>query len=331
MAHDTDARLCSHVPTSSPTRRTRCWRRICAAGRELHLIRGDVLFHEGDLADDLYVVVRGRIAIAIANPIDHRETVVSLMEPGDLFGEMAMLDDGPRSAMARALEPSTVLSVPYEPVLAAFRSDPRMLWGVTRLLAQRLRVMDEALADSVFLDVTGRTAKRLLELSEGADEFILPVTQEELAGHGRRVARAGQQGDRQLHPPRLDRPARPAVHDPQARQPGDPGEVAAMRKMSNTMPKQQDMVISQQLLGTEEVIVIEHTGCGMLTFQDAEVHQELVKRTGSDVDLPFHAFPDLESNLREQVSRIRAHPWIKDVPVHGLVYEVETGRLREVV
>jgi CRP-like cAMP-binding protein len=57
-----------------------------------------------------------------------------------------------------------------------------MLWGVTRMLAQRLRVMDETLADSVFLDVTGRTAKRLLELSEGADEFTLPVTQEELAG-----------------------------------------------------------------------------------------------------------------------------------------------------
>jgi carbonic anhydrase len=90
------------------------------------------------------------------------------------------------------------------------------------------------------------------------------------------------------------------------------------------------LVISQQLLGTEEVIVIEHTGCGMLTFQDAEVHRDLVDKTGEDVDLQFHAFPDLESNLREQVTRIKAHPWIKDVPVHGLVYEVETGRLREV-
>jgi carbonic anhydrase len=90
------------------------------------------------------------------------------------------------------------------------------------------------------------------------------------------------------------------------------------------------LVISQNLLGTEEVIVIEHTGCGMLTFQDDEVHQQLVEKTGSDVDLAFHAFPDVESNLREQVRRIRAHPWIKDVPVHGLVYEVETGRLREV-
>jgi CRP/FNR family transcriptional regulator, cyclic AMP receptor protein len=155
---------------------------IAAHGRERSLIRGDVLFKEGDAADALYIVTRGRLAMAIANPIDHRETVVSLMEPGDLFGEMAMLDDGPRSAMARALEPSTVLCIPYERVLALFNEQPELLWGVTRLLAQRLRVMDEILADSVFLDVTGRTAKRLLELSEGADEFTLPVTQEELAG-----------------------------------------------------------------------------------------------------------------------------------------------------
>lgn len=155
---------------------------IAASGVERNLVRGDVLFKEGDVADSLYIVVRGRLAIAIANPIDHRETVVSLMEPGDLFGEMAMLDDGPRSAMARALEISTVLAIPYEAVLGVFREQPALLWGVTRLLAQRLRVMDETLADSVFLDVTGRTAKRLLELSEGADEFTLPVTQEELAG-----------------------------------------------------------------------------------------------------------------------------------------------------
>ena len=155
---------------------------IAAAGHEQHLIRGDVLFHEGDIADSLYLVLRGRIAIAIANPIDHRETVVALMDAGDLFGEMSMLDDLPRSAMARALEPSTVFAIPFEPAVKVFRSDPALLWGVTRLLARRLRVMDEALADSVFLDVTGRTAKRLLELSEGDDEFILPITQEELAG-----------------------------------------------------------------------------------------------------------------------------------------------------
>ena len=155
---------------------------LAAVGSERQLVRGDMLFDEGDPPDALYVVTRGRVAIAIANPIDRRESVVALMEPGDLFGELGMLDDRPRSAMARALEPSSVLAVPYAPVLEMFDQQPRLLWNVTRLLAQRLRAMDEALADSVFLDVTGRTAKRLLELADGSDQFTLPVTQEELAG-----------------------------------------------------------------------------------------------------------------------------------------------------
>ena len=90
------------------------------------------------------------------------------------------------------------------------------------------------------------------------------------------------------------------------------------------------LIISQRLLGTEEVIVVEHTGCGMLTFDDATVRQRIAAETGTDVDLPFHAFADLGENLREQVRRIREHPWIKDVPVTGLIYEVETGRIRPV-
>ncbi len=90
------------------------------------------------------------------------------------------------------------------------------------------------------------------------------------------------------------------------------------------------LVISQRLLGTEEVIVIEHTGCGMLTFDDAEVRRRIAAETGTDLDLAFHAFPDLEANLREQVRRIRAHPWTRDVPVSGVIYEVETGRLRPI-
>jgi len=149
---------------------------------EQMLIRGDMLFREGDEPNSLYVVLSGRVAVAIANPIDNRETMVGLMTPGDLFGEMGMLDSGPRSANARALEPSTVLAIPYEGVLAMFNNNPMLLWGVTRLLAGRLRETNEALADSVFLDVTGRTAKRLLELADGRDSFLLPVTQEELAG-----------------------------------------------------------------------------------------------------------------------------------------------------
>jgi carbonic anhydrase len=87
------------------------------------------------------------------------------------------------------------------------------------------------------------------------------------------------------------------------------------------------LVISQNLLGTEEVIVIEHTGCGMLTFQDEDVRRDLADKTGQDLDIRFLAFPELRSNLREQVRRIREHPWLKDVPIHGAIYDVESGRL----
>ncbi len=156
---------------------------IAASGETKNLQRGDVLFSEGDTPESMYIVLSGRIAIAIGNqPIDSRESVLALMERGDLFGELALLDNGKRSAMARAIEPSSLLQIPYSIVRQQLQSNPTMLWGVTKLLASRLRVMDEVLSDSVFLDVTGRTAKRLLELSSGKDEFVLPITQEELAG-----------------------------------------------------------------------------------------------------------------------------------------------------
>ncbi len=156
---------------------------IAGAGTVKDLVRGDVLFEAGDEPDSLFVVLAGRIAIAIGNrPFDHRESVIALMDEGDLFGEMGMLDTRPRSAGARALEPSTVLEIPYNAVRDQLDNSTHLLWNVIRMLSQRLRAMDQALADSVFLDVTGRTAKRLLDLSGGSDEFTLPVTQEELAG-----------------------------------------------------------------------------------------------------------------------------------------------------
>ncbi len=143
--------------------------------------RGDLIFAEGDDPDDLYIVSQGRIAIANKS-VDGRESMVALMERGDLFGEMSLFDGLTRSAEARALEESEVVAIPYEPLRVLYESRPAQLWKVVELLALRLRSMDAALADSVFLDVTGRTAKRLLELAGDAEEFELPITQEELAG-----------------------------------------------------------------------------------------------------------------------------------------------------
>ena len=156
---------------------------VAASGKIRNLVRGDVLFEAGDDPDSIYVVLTGRIAIALGNrPFDHRESVIALMEEGDLFGEMGMLDKSARSAGARALETSTVLEIPYTSVLDQLNASTSLMWNVVRMLSRRLRAMDQALADSVFLDVTGRTAKRLVDLSGGKDEFMLPVTEEELAG-----------------------------------------------------------------------------------------------------------------------------------------------------
>jgi carbonic anhydrase len=93
------------------------------------------------------------------------------------------------------------------------------------------------------------------------------------------------------------------------------------------------LLISQRLLGTEEVIIINHTDCGMLTFHDDELRSRLEKETGTAVVAPvhFHAFSDLEENVRRQIERVRSHPWIaKNISVRGFIYDVKTGRLREV-
>lgn len=151
------------------------------SAEQVRLKRGDVLFDEGDKPDSLYVTLSGRIAM-VNRSIDGRESVVALMERGDLFGEMPLFDEQNRSTDARVLELSEVVRIPYEPLRQIYRQQPDQLWQVVKLLALRVRTMDGVLADSVFLDVTGRTAKRLLEIAGDAEEFALPVTQEELAG-----------------------------------------------------------------------------------------------------------------------------------------------------
>jgi CRP-like cAMP-binding protein len=143
--------------------------------------RNEILFRKDDAATELFGVVSGRIAILTSSP-DGRESLVAVLEQGALFGELGLFDDGPRSADARALEESQLLAIPYAAVRAAIDAHPTLLWVIVRLLARRLRSTDESLADAVFLDVPARTAKRLLEIAGGEDQFRLPMTQEDLAG-----------------------------------------------------------------------------------------------------------------------------------------------------
>lgn len=89
------------------------------------------------------------------------------------------------------------------------------------------------------------------------------------------------------------------------------------------------IVISQELLGTAEILVIGHTRCGLEGRTDTELHERLVARTGRDVPLVFGGFADLASSIRAQVERLRGHPWIRPVPIHGLIFDVENGGLTE--
>jgi carbonic anhydrase len=91
------------------------------------------------------------------------------------------------------------------------------------------------------------------------------------------------------------------------------------------------LAISQRLLGTEEVVLIHHTGCGMLTFNDDEFKRSIQDEVGIKPTWSAESFGDLEEDVRQSVARIRASPFIpRKGSIRGFVYEVETGRLREV-
>ncbi len=91
------------------------------------------------------------------------------------------------------------------------------------------------------------------------------------------------------------------------------------------------LAISQRLLGTEEIVLIHHTGCGMLTFSDDEFRAAIERETGVKPSWAAEAFSDLDGDVRQSIARVTASPFIphKD-SVRGFVYEVESGRLREV-
>jgi carbonic anhydrase len=93
------------------------------------------------------------------------------------------------------------------------------------------------------------------------------------------------------------------------------------------------LIISHTLLSTQEFMIINHTDCGMLTFTDEDLKARLKGETHLTASSPetFHAFNDLKVNVREQVEKVKSHPWIpKDIPVRGFVYDVKTGQLSEV-
>jgi CRP-like cAMP-binding protein len=158
-----------------------------ASMEEVHLERGHQLFAEGDAGDKVYVVTEGKVKLG-RHAADGRENLLAILGPGQMFGELALFDPGPRSASVTAVTDTTLLALSHEELKRWLVGRPEVAQGLLLQLAQRLRRSNDTLADLVFSDVPGRVAKALLDLSarfgspaETGVRVSHDLTQEELA------------------------------------------------------------------------------------------------------------------------------------------------------
>lgn len=160
---------------------------LSASMAETRLRRGDVLFHEGDSGDRLYIVLDGKVKLG-RSAADGRENLLAVMGPGQMFGELSLFDPGPRSATVTAVTDATFASLSHEDLLRWLEGRPTVARSLLNQLAARLRKSNDVVADLVFSDVPGRVAKALLDLADrfgrSADDGVHvhhDLTQEELA------------------------------------------------------------------------------------------------------------------------------------------------------
>jgi CRP-like cAMP-binding protein len=158
-----------------------------AVGRQRTYPPAVTVFHEGDEAGPVLVILRGRVKVATIGG-SGREAIVALRGPGDLIGELSAIDDGPRSATVTTLESAEALLVPGSAFAALLERRPRIALVILRLVAARLRYADAQQSQFATHDVVGRVAARLVELADrfgepgdGRIEIDLPLSQEELA------------------------------------------------------------------------------------------------------------------------------------------------------
>jgi len=149
--------------------------------------KGTILFAEGDGGDQLYVIAEGKLKLGTSSG-DGRENLLSILGPGEMFGELSLFDPGPRTSTATAVTDAKLLSLGQEKLLPWLAENPKVSLQLLASLAQRLRRTNEAVGDLVFSDVPGRVAKALIDLGERfgkkTDEGLFvhhDLTQEELA------------------------------------------------------------------------------------------------------------------------------------------------------
>ncbi len=150
--------------------------------------RGHRIFHQGDPGDAFFVLVEGLVKVFVTSE-DGEEMVLATLKPRDTFGEVSVVDGGPRSASAEVVEAATVLALTRPALLDVLREEPAAMEVLLRALGRLVRRLTEQAADLVFLDLHGRVAKLLLSLAETSDEdageqkvLDLHLTQSDLAG-----------------------------------------------------------------------------------------------------------------------------------------------------
>ena len=160
---------------------------LAAAMGTIKLNRGEVLFHEGDKEDRLYVVVSGKIKLGRSGSAG-RENLLAILGPGQMFGELSLFDPGPRSSTATAVTACEIRTLEHDELMGWLSGRPEVALGLLGQLAARLRRANDVVADLVFSDVPGRVAKQLLELArrfgdrrEDGIHVHHDLTQEELA------------------------------------------------------------------------------------------------------------------------------------------------------
>ena len=151
------------------------------------IAKGSILFAEGDEGDQLYVIAEGKLKLGTSSG-DGRENLLSILGPGEMFGELSLFDPNPRTSTATAVTDAKLLSLGQEKLLPWLVENPMVSLQLLASLAQRLRRTNEAVGDLVFSDVPGRVAKALIDLGERfgkkTDEGLFvhhDLTQEELA------------------------------------------------------------------------------------------------------------------------------------------------------
>jgi CRP-like cAMP-binding protein len=180
-----------------------------AAGRRRSYGAHVTLFHEGDDAGPVVVLLSGRVKIATIGGAG-REAIMAVRGPGDLIGELSAIDGGPRSGTVTTLEPADALLVPGSAFATLLERRPRIALVILRMIAGRLRYADSQQTQYATHDVVGRVAQRLVELGErfgetagdGRIEIALPLSQEELAswtGSSREAVSKALQLLRSLH------------------------------------------------------------------------------------------------------------------------------------